>query len=208
LNTLQDIYTGFRANFIEEPDYSINFYNSNAILLNNITRLNDENELRMYIQINCKYLEALYKKHRYNKTVEYAEIKIPFIESEIERLNAPEVKNDWYYKLYFAKAVAYYYLNEYTKSTDMFKFLVNVDPQDELYKSWLLYSDHGKKRWLINSALIISLVMMITYFMLKSYLPAPVRICWTISQFIIGIGAILYDYLIRRSFKSKLKRKS
>ena len=208
LNNLLDIYTDFRAKFIAEPDYSIDFYSNHAILLNNITQLKDENELRMYIQINYKYLEALNKKHRYNKTIEHAETAIHFIDREIERLNAPDVKNDWYYKFYFEKAVAYYRLNDYTKSTELFKFLVNIDPQDDLYKLWLLYSNHEKKRWLIYSGSIIAPILFVAYLILKPYMSIPIRGYWLIINFIFLIGPVIYDYLVRRSFKNKLRKKS
>ena len=59
---IENIYSDYRINFVDKPDFVLDFYEKNAIYFNNIKAFKDKEELRQYIEIIGKYAESIYKK--------------------------------------------------------------------------------------------------------------------------------------------------
>jgi hypothetical protein len=203
-NNIENIYSDFRTNYENNPDFSIDFYKSNSIYLNNIKDFKDKQNLKFYIEIICKYTEAIYQKDHYNLAIDIVDEKQIFIDNEIKRLNADELKNSWYYSLQFVKGMASYHLKDYKTATSIFKNLVQFDNQNDLYKRWLTYSQYGLNLWLVRTINIFCAILVLTEIIFESRIKSfYVRI----SMLAIGLLGLLsnwtYEYYIKRSFRKK-----
>lgn len=203
-NNIENIYSDFRTNYENNPDFSIDFYKSNSIYLNNIKDFSDKQNLKFYIEIICKYIEAIYQKGHYNLAIDIIDEKQIFIDNEIKRLNADELKNSWYYSLQFVKGMASYHLKDNKTATSIFKNLVKIDPQNDLYKRWLTYSQYGLNIWLVRIINIVCSLLLLTEIIFESRIKSfYVRI----SILAVGLLGLLsnwtYEYYIKRSFRKK-----
>lgn len=203
-NNIENIYSDFRTNYENNPDFSIDFYKSNSIYLNNIKDFKDKQNLKFYIEIICKYAEAIYQKDHYNLAIDIIDEKQIFIDNEIKRLNADEIKNSWYYSLQFVKGMASYHLKDYKTATSIFKNLVQFDSQNDLYKRWLTYSQYGLNIWLVRIINIVCSLLVLTEIIFESRIK---NFYVRISILAIGLLGLLsnwtYEYYIKRSFRKK-----
>ena len=198
-NSIENIYSDFRTNFINTPDFAIDFYEKNSLYFNNIKQFKDDEELRLYIELVSKYAEAVYQKDRCNLVVDIIDKQQLFIDKEIQRLNAEELKNDWYHSLQFVKGMASYNLKDYKTSTPIFKKLVQFDNQNDHYKNWLTHSKYGLKLWLVRAINIICIGLVVTEMIFKTQIPN-----YYIRQTILIVG--LLGLLSNWSFEYYIKR--
>ena len=203
-NNIQSIYSDFRTNYQNNPDFLIDFYKSNSIYLNNIKGFTDKQNLKFYIEIICKYAEAIYQKDHYNLAIDIIDEKQIFIDKEIERLNAVELKDSWYYSLQFVKGMASYYLKDYKTAKSIFKTLVQFDNQNDLYKIWLTNSKYGLNLWIVRIINIICAILILTEIIFESRIR---NFYLGISMLGIGLLGLLsnwiYEYYIKRSFRKR-----
>ena len=199
--TIESLYQDYRSNYQDKSEYFIDFYTSNALFFNNIPAFKDVEALRMYMQITCRYVNALCNKGRYNECIETCDKNLGVIDNEILRLNAEEVKNDWYFTILFAKGVSCYYLNDYKTSKSIFKTLISYDSKNELYQKWLKYAKHNQRgRYAIVGA-VTGAIIMVTSIIFKNEIPYLYRQSINITLFILAIAAGTYDFYIRRSMR-------
>ena len=203
-NNIQNIYSDFRTNYQNNPDFLIDFYKSNSIYLNNIKGFIDKQNLKFYIEIICKYAEAIYQKDHYNLAIDLIDEKQIFIDNEIKRLNAAELKDSWYYSLQFVKGMASYYLKDYKTATSIFKTLVQFDNQNDLYKIWLNNSQYGLNLWIVRTINIVCGILILTEIIFESRIK---NFYVRISMLAIGLLGLLsnwtYEYYIKQSFRKK-----
>lgn len=198
-NSIENIYSDFRINFINTPDFAIDFYKRNSLYFNNIKQFKDKDELRLYIELICKYVEAVYQKDRCSLAVDIIDKQQLFIDKEIQRLNADELKDNWYHSLQFVKAMASYNLKDYKTSTSIFKKLVQFDNQNDRYKNWLIHSQYGLKIWLVRTINIICIGFVAIGLVFESQIPN-----YYIRQTILIIG--LFGLLSTKTFEYYIKR--
>ncbi|WP_264564642.1 hypothetical protein [Flavobacterium sp. N3904] len=200
-NNIEKIYSDFIINFENKSDFVIDFYEKNSIYFNNIKQFKDKKELSLYIEMLCKYAEAIYQKNRYNLTLDIIAKKLLFIDNEIQRLNAAEIMDCRYYSLLFVKGMSSYYLKDYKTATPIFKELVHIDNQNDLYKKWLTYSKYGLNLWLVKMINIVCggfvLIQMVFDSQINNY--------FSIVLLVIGLLGLLtnwsYEYYIGRNFR-------
>ena len=203
-NNIENIYSDFRTNYENTPDFSIDFYKSNSIYLDDIKDLKDKQSLRIYIEIICKYTEAVYQKDYYNLAIDIIDEKQVFIDNEIQRLNADELKNGWYYSLQFVKGMASYHLKDYKTATSIFKTLVKMEPENDLYKRWLSYAQYGLNIWLVRIINIVCPLLLLTEIIFGSGIKNfYVRISILTVALLGLLSNSAYEYYIKRSFRKK-----
>jgi tetratricopeptide (TPR) repeat protein len=134
-NTIENIYIHYRTTSEFSSDAVIDFFTRNSILFNNLTKFTDKEELKLYAELMCQNLNALYHKGRYSEIVATAEKNIRFVNTKIVRLNLVAFINEWYSGILFLKAMALYKLKNYKVSTKIFRQLTNEDKRNENYKN-------------------------------------------------------------------------
>lgn len=198
-NSLENIYSNFRTNYVDTPDFAIDFFEKNSNYFNSIRQFNDKEELKLYIELVCKYAEAVYQKDRYNLAVDIVDKQQHFIDNELRRLKADELKKSWYYSLQFVKGMASYNLKDYKTSTSIFKKLVQFDNQNDRYKKWLTQSQYGLKLRLVRIINIVCCGFLVTEMIFKSQIPN-----YYVRQTILVVG--LLGLLSNLAFEYYLKR--
>lgn len=198
--SIENIYSDFRANYIDTPDFIIDFFEKNSIYFNNIKEFKDKEELRLYIEMVCKYIQAIYQRDRFNLAINFVNKEQLIIDKEIQRLEAEDLRNDWYYNLQFVKGMASYNLKDYKTSTPIFKKLIEQDSQNDRYKNWLAHSQYGQKLWLIRAINIVCCGLLFIEMAFKSQIPN-----YYVRLSILGVGFIgllfnmAFEYYIKRN---------
>jgi hypothetical protein len=196
------IYNDFRSSFENTPDFVIDYYQKNAVFFNNIKSFRDKDDLRLFIEMTCKYVEAIYQKDRYNQAIDLVTRFQALVDTEIERLNARELKDEWYNSFQFVKGMAHYRLRDYKTSTPIFKTLTEVDHENDLYRTWLKYSRNAGRLRTINILTIFFVTLGIIEIFFKSYIPN-----FYLRQFLLGFGfiglvtSLLYESYLRKSLR-------
>jgi len=197
-----NIYSDFTMNFEDKPDFVIDYYTRYSIFFNNIKTFKDKEEVRLFIEINWHYLNAIYKKERFNDTVDSANKIKSLVDKEIERFNAIELKDDCYYGILLFKGMASYRLRDYKTSTLIFKTLTLFDNKNENYQNWLKHSIHSQRHWLTNTIYIVCILFIFTEMFFKFLITN-----YYVRQTLLGIGLLglmcnwIYEYYINRSFR-------
>jgi tetratricopeptide (TPR) repeat protein len=171
INNIDNIYSDFKTNYQKSPDFFIDFFERHSNYFNNISELNDKQQLKFYIEIICKYAEAIYQINRCNLAIEIVDKQQAFFDKELQRLDANELKDAWYHSLQFIKGMACYNLKDYKTATPIFKKLVQFDNQNDSYKSWLKYSRYGQKLWLVRTINIICAGLIVSETIFESQIP-------------------------------------
>lgn len=202
INTIDIIYSDFRATNQAKPDYILDFFALHSIYFNNTNTFKDKEELRLYIELAWQYINAHYNKNHYNDTIDAVDKYQPIIDVEIDRLKASELKNEWYISMSFLKAMASYQLCDYKTATPIFKNLMQNAPKDDRYKKWFVYSQHGQRLWIANTMMIICGLLIAINIFFKSYITNYYLRQTIGSVGVLGLIAIWgYDYYIKRNFR-------
>jgi hypothetical protein len=201
--TIENVYYDFRSNYQNTAKYVIDTYNRSAILLNNITSFKNKEELKMYIELNSKYVEALYQLKHYNDLLDVVDKNQGMIDSEIMRFDAAEVKDEWYYQLFFVKGMASYGLKDYKTSTPIFKELVALYPKNELYKNWLAHSKYRKFDKYGGVVVILTGIIIIINIFFKNSFPYYLRQGMLIVSLVCLISGTVYNSYLKRSLRRK-----
>lgn len=203
---IEKIYNDFRADFENSSDYVIDFYSKNNLFLNNIKTFTDKEELRLFIEIVWQYLHAVYQKDRFNETVDFVDKNLKLIHSELTRLNADELKDDWYNGILHFKGMASYRLRDFKTSTQIYKHLTKTDPNNDSFKNWLNYSSYGQRLWLVNTISILCGLLFVTVIVFQEQIQS-----FELRVSILGLGLLGlignwgYEYYIKRSFRKTTK---
>jgi hypothetical protein len=201
---IENIYSDFRTSFDGSSDIPIDFYEKHSIALSNIQQFKDKNELKLYIEIICKYAEAVYHKGRFNSAIDIIDKEQLFIDNEIQRLDADDLKDGWYRSLQFVKGMSSYCLKDYSASTQIFKRLVQLDSQNERFKGWLESSQYGSNIWLVRTINMIATGLLLTYIFFHSQIPNfYVRQTIALVALLGWSTTCAYEIYIRRSHRKK-----
>jgi hypothetical protein len=198
-NNIENIYSDFRKNYIDNPDFATGFYEKNSTYFNNVKQFNNKEELRLYIELICKNAEANYQKDRCNLAIEIVDKQQLFIDNEIQRLNANDHKDTWYHNLQFVKGMASYKLKDYKTATPIFKKLAQYDNQNDLYKNWLTHSQYGLKLWLVRTINIVCVGLVAVEMIFRSQIPN-----YFVRETILVVG--LLGLLSNWAYEQYLKR--
>lgn len=202
--TLDSIYTHFKAGFKESPDFAIDCYEKNAIVFDTIKTFATAEELKYFIELNWHYINALFAKDHYNQAIDEANAVLPLIDSELIKLNASHLKNDWYYGIFFLKGMAHYKLRNYKEATPVFKALCVQDTQNDLYHKWHRSSKYGQRLRLINMIWSGSAIILLFVLFFEEFITSiPIKIGLTTLGFLGIAGNLVYEFYSRRSYRKK-----
>ena len=148
------------------------------------------------------YVNAILKKEHYNDAIDEVVKTLPFINKEIERLSANDLKDGFYYSILYSSGMSNYNLREYKIATPIFKELVTYDSKNDNYKKWFAYSKLGE-RLLIARALniLFCAMLLLDIFIGKKYLSPSEREVLDGTAFIGIMSIVGYDYYVKRSYR-------
>lgn len=203
---IRKIYNDLWADFENNPEIVIELYSKNSLFFNNMKTFKEPEDLGCFIEIVWHYLNAVYRKNRYNETIDFADKNLKIIDSELIRLNANTLKDDYYNGILHLKGMAAFQLRDYKTSTSIYRYLTVADPKNENFKNWLSSSSYRKKIWLVNTIYIVFFLSMLAYAFGKEYIEIfEIRI----SILVIGISGLIgnmgYEQYVNRSFRRKTK---
>jgi hypothetical protein len=199
-NNIESVYTAFKENFDNKPEFTIDFYTNNSVFFNSII-LNTTEELRLYIEMTWQYLNAIYSKKSFAETLDKINNTLPFINSEIDRLNATNLKDEWYGGILQFKGMASYKLTHYKTATNIFIELLKLDSNNEIYKKtyqyWLKQSQYKQWLKLLDITVIINVILMfISIFFKKSVANYFMRqVLFYVPFFLLIVIGILGYYI-------------
>jgi tetratricopeptide (TPR) repeat protein len=204
-SSIHSIYDDFRVEPKKTPDFIIDFYTKNVFFFNSVRTFEDKEDLKLYIELIWQYLNALYKKKRYNETIDETDKLLSIINNEIERLGAEDVRNDLYYDIIFNKGASYYYLKNYKNSTPIFRMLLLKDNKNEGFKIWFEYSRSRERQKNMNSFIYASGFIMVVYIFFGDYLikDKETRLYTSILLAAIWIAILGYARYLDRNFRKK-----
>jgi len=137
--TIQELYNTIGNN----KDGRINLQNAIKVfeanedfILNTDIYSNEENYLFTTLFLS-QYGQALHNKDRYSKALPFLNRAISLWEHSPD-FEDIELRNNWYRGLRFNRGVANYRKKNYVKAKDDFIWLANQDPENELYRNWLI----------------------------------------------------------------------
>ena len=202
VQTLDQIYTSFRAGFKDTPDFAIDFYRNNASVLEGMKHFASPSELKYFTEINWHYINALLQRDHYNDAIDEANITLSVIDFEADRLHAPMVNDDWYCGILYLKGMSHYKLRNYKEAEPIFKWLVTEDPGNDLYYKWHQNSLYGiRLRW-VNAIWSVSAIILLFVLFFEEFIPSKAaRLGITIIGFSGVVGNLVYEYYSRRSYR-------
>ena len=203
MDNLLKIYSNFRSGFKDSPDYVIEFYSRHSIFLSNIKAFKDKEDLRLFIELTWQYLNAIFRKDRFNETIDNADKSLGLINDEIIRLNAEELKDIWYNGILFLKGMASYNVRDYKNASLIFRQLVTTDDKNDNFKKWLRFSSHGERLWLVQTTNIICGIAILIAILLRDQIHILIRF----PILFIGVVGLtfnlVYEYFLNKSFRKK-----
>ena len=200
--SLDHIYTSFRAGFQDSPDFAIDFYQRHASALDGMERFDNPSQVKYFAELNWHYINALLQKDHYNRSIDEASITLPLIEFESSRLNAPDVRDEWYRGILYLKGMAHYRLRDYKHAVAAFKDLLSLDPENDLYYKWYHNALYGQRLRYTNLIWSVSAVLLLFVLFFEEFLPGTKsRLGLTILGFAGVVGNLAYEYHSRRSFR-------
>ena len=152
---LNNLYRKFINDFQPDPDYVIEFFRNNSVIINNLKEFTSKEDLESFMEIYYQYLNALVEKGRYNDTVDSFQRIIPSIESSIDEFKLERARFNYYRWAVYKKAEACYQLRDYSSALVAFKQLYIYEPQSDSLKLWIEYSKAGKRMLYINILWVI-----------------------------------------------------
>ena len=193
-------------NYLAAKDFSaeftLEFSERNSTVFNAITILTDANELKAYVSIIWRLLNALYEKERFNEIVDLATKYLKFIDHEMARFNSTSVEDDLYCRIIFFKGMALYNLQKYKNSTGVFERLLADDPKNENYQNWLRHSNYAERIRISKTIRVVCVVFFFLEILLERYISSV-----AVQSVIVSIiccayfSSLVYDYYSKRKFK-------
>ena len=200
--TIDSIYTQFRANFKDTPEFAIEYYQLNAHQLNNHQDLSSLAELKYYTELTWHYVNALFVKEQYNKTIDEADRKLNYINQQMHLLKDEPAKDDWYYGILFLKAMAQYKLRNFKQATPLLKRLVAAVPENDLYHKWLRDAQYGERLRIIHAIWAASAIILLFVLFFEEFIPSKeLKLIITIIGFAGIAWNLFYEFYAKRSFR-------
>ena len=204
ITTIDSIYTHFRANFKDSPDFALEYYQQNADVLDNVQKFTSVSELKYYTELSWHYINALLTKDHYNDACNEAAKRLHLIDHHIRLYNDRSVKDDWYYGIFFLSGMAAFKLRDFSNAVKIFKQLVIADPTNDLYKKWLSDSLYSIRLRIIHAIWVVSAMLLLFVLFFEEFIPSKeIKLGLTIIGFVGVVWNLCYEFWTKRSFRKK-----
>lgn len=202
--TIDSIYTHFRASFKETPEFAIQYYRQNAGVLDAVNKFSSVAETRYFTELSWHYVNALFAKDHYNETIDECDRRLQLIDRHIGLFNDRSIRDNWYLGLVFLKAMAAYKLRSYALATTLLRQLLREDPHNDLYHKWLRDARYGRRIRIIHAIWALSAVTLVFVLFFEEFIPSQqVKLALTIGGFLGVVWNLGYEFYAKRNFRRK-----
>lgn len=146
----------------------IKLYEQNSLILENRSIFQDKNDFEDFMFVKCIYIISLENTGKYKKTISQAETAIQLIESNLKSYNININEHTTYWSILTSTGRAYYNLKDYNNSQQTFKRLLDWDPENDIFKEWLIASQSEKRKSINKYLYILALFLFLLSFLLES----------------------------------------
>ena len=153
---MEEFYNKYVTGYSASPESTINFYNENLSVFNNISHFENEHEFKLFLEVYYKCILAYTNKKQYRNLLSALKI-LPVIEKAVDEFNIDRTSFNLYKSLLMQKAIALYYLRDCSASKGLFKTLRVYEPENDNLKvkplvgpSLSLRDKEGKTTKLLN----------------------------------------------------------
>jgi tetratricopeptide (TPR) repeat protein len=202
LSLIQKIYDEYNDALGIKDSYetTLDYFKRNFVLYDNIDSFSDDLDLILFIELSFLHVNALLAKGYYNETVDRSTKALMLIDREFEANTEIPIPS-LYWEIIFLQGRALYKLKDYNGATMLFKYLVNTDPGNDMYKDWLNSSQYHERQWIAQAMYIIAIALIISEITLKTFIPAEVRIFMDVLGFSMILFNVVYYQYAERSFR-------
>ncbi|HRO44000.1 MAG TPA: hypothetical protein PL009_14285 [Flavipsychrobacter sp.] len=202
--TIDSVYTHFRASFKETPEFAIGYFQRNAAVIDGIEGFASAAEVGYYAELSWHYLNAIFNKDHYNETIDEANKRLGVIEGYIGLLKDGGARDEWYSGILFLKGMAAFKLRNFGASTAVFRRLVGQDGGNDLYRKWLRDSLYNERLRVIHGVWAVSAVLLLFVLFFEEFIPyRVVKIGMTVVGFLGVVFNLGYEFWAKRSFRRR-----
>jgi len=202
---MRELYEKFTANYIDSPDYSIEFFNSHRIIFNNIKHFNNQMDFGLFMEMFYAYINALEKKNQYNNIIDAVLVSLTTVENAIDEFGISRSTFNLYKWLLFLYGSAYYYLKDYNTALKIFNAIKKYDPENDKLDLWIEYSILGRIKLYVRVLYFVAFIGLMIDLLGKRWISNYIRLpCLIFSLLICFIVFGLEAYSNRKRRKGKL----
>ena len=128
----------------------IDIVEANYDVVQNTISPQTQGELETLTRIIADFGLCLVTREAYLKAIKQIDKAIELFKENEELKNKDLYKVQFFETLVFNKGVAFYYLNQFDKSTSSFKSLLSKFPDNNKYQNWLVASKNHRRQKLSN----------------------------------------------------------
>ena len=134
----------------KNPDTFIRLFEENIILIENQDLQIDNVTYNAVMRLTADYAHNLKMKESHTKALPYLDKAINLFEnySGFDKTKMNDV--EFYRILRFDRGVSNYYKKNYSKSQLDFSWLIENNPENDAYKSWIFGLRYRKYDWVLN----------------------------------------------------------
>ena len=180
----------------------IDFFEKNALTIQNLDESRDEDTLTSKANLFSDYGYSLAKSGQSGKAIPILKEalrlheKNPSFEDNMRNSNG-------YKALLFLLGEAFQKTNKITDSREIFKRLYSISPDNESYKSWLIWTTNYKRNK-ISKVAMVCFVIWLTISAIFRDMTGGLHVAFTflgLSVFIIWLSLDIKSYFVKRKYR-------
>ena len=198
---LGQIYTKFKANFADNPEYVKTFFRTEADGLNR-SGITDHEDLQQYSELAWHHVNALLASNHYNEAADEADRLLNILAARTPELSHQVHAGEWHSGLIFLKGMALYKLRQFSGSVQVFRHLCESDPGNDLYRKWLRDARYGSRLRLIHGTWALSAIILLFVLFFSEYIHSPVlKFGLTALGFAGVVWNLGFEFYAKRSLR-------
>ena len=155
---MESLYATYKSGYSESPDSAIRFFKENALIFNNVSHFNNEEELRMFMDVYVPCICAFVSRKQFKNAIAALKL-LPVIENAIDDYKINRSEYISYKELLFRKGMSLYYLRDFKQAKTIFNTLQVYEPENDLVKTWI---EHCKLKQLNRFLYLVPVIIVVS----------------------------------------------
>jgi tetratricopeptide (TPR) repeat protein len=181
----------------------IDFFERNSLTIQNLNEDKDIETLTTKTQLLSDYGHALAKGGQSTKSIPVLKEAIRLQEKHPE-FNENQNKVNGYQYLVFQLGQSLFYTKRIAASRKIFEKLINLDPTNESYKSWIIATTNHRRKGISSVTLIIFSVWALIAVAFRDIVPGQFDLLFKmagLTLFVVWTTVDLLSYLVKRKYR-------